>query len=572
MKNLDTILDEILPRVETPGQYIGGEINSIVKDPESVDVSVALAFPDTYAIGMSHLGMQVLYKILNEREDVAAERVFALWPDMEEQMRAREVPLFSLETRRPVGGFDIVGFSLQYEMCYTEMLRMLEMAQIPVLASERSAGDPLVVAGGPCVFNPEPVADFVDVFLLGDAEETVHALVDTFKAARGNGLTRAEMLKHIATTHRSFYVPSLYEFSYNPDGTIASITPLDGAPPTVTRAIVKNLDDAPAPTKPVIPYVDIVHDRVTIEIMRGCPHGCKFCQSSRIKRPVRARSIENIIALARETYRNTGYDEIALVSLSSSDHPDFKNLLARITAEFTPLGVNVSLPSLRVTEQIRGVPRYLNKVRKSGLTLAPEVATDSLRRTLNKRLNNEDLYAAALEAYRQGWNLVKLYFMIGLPGEKEEDIDAIAEMIARVSNLRRQLGKGPARVNAAVSTFVPKPFTPLERVRMINIERTKEIQRHLRKKAGSRKVRLKFHLAERSYLEGVFSRGDRRLGRALLAARAKGCKLDGWDEMFRFDLWREAFDECDITPDFYATRERPEGEILPWSHIRASTR
>ena len=572
MENTSKILDDILPRVQKPAQYIGGEINSIAKSPESVDVSFALAFPDTYAIGMSHLGLQVLYGILNGRDDTAAERVFAPWPDMEEQMRSRGLPLFSLETRRPVREFDIVAFSLQYEMCYSEVLRMLALAGVPLLASERSGSDPLVIAGGPCAFNPEPMADFVDVFALGDGEETIHLFTDTFKAARKEGVARSEMLRRIAAAHRSFYVPSLYEVAYNADGTLAAITPLNGAPPTVTKATVEDLNDAPAPTAPVVPYVEIVHDRIAIEIMRGCPQGCTFCQAARIKRPVRARSIDNIIAIARETYRNTGHDEIALVSLSSSDYPDFRNLLAKITAEFTPLGVNISLPSLRVTEQIREVPRYLSKVRKSGLTLAPEVAGDSLRKTLNKHVSNEDIYATAVEAFRAGWDLIKLYFMIGLPGEEKEDIDGIAEMVSEVSHLRRQVGKGPARVNVAVSTFVPKPFTPLQRVRMTGIERIREVQRYLRQKVRARRIRLKFHSPERSFLEGVFSRGDRRLGRVLLSAHKKGCKLDGWKETFRFDLWRKAFDECNIDPDFYATRERAEDELLPWSHIKTDKR
>ena len=567
MEDLSKILEEILPYVQTPAQYIGGETNSVVKDPRSVDISFALAFPDTYAIGMSHLGMQVLYSILNGRDDIAAERVFSPWPDMEGEMRKRGIPLFSLETRRPIREFDIVGFSLQYEVCYTEMLRMLDLAGIPPLASERAETDPLVVAGGPCAFNPEPVADFLDAILIGDCEQTVLTFVDTLKAARREGAPRKELLRRIAQAHGSFYVPSLYETSYNADGTIAAMTPRGGAPPTVAKAIVENLDDAPAPTAPIVPYVEIIHDRIAIEIMRGCPSGCKFCQAARVKRPVRTRSLDGIMAIAREAYKNTGYDEIALVSLSSSDYPDFTNLLAKISAEFAPLCVNISLPSLRVTEQLRDLPRYLNQVRKSGLTLAPEAATDTLRQTLNKRVDNEDLYAAALEAYRQGWDLIKLYFMIGLPEEKKEDIDAIAEMTAKVSTLRRQTNKGPGRVNASISTFVPKPFTPLERVRMIDIERTREIQRYLRQKVRSRKINLKFHNAERSFLEGVFSRGDRRLSPVLLAAYRKGCKLDSWDEMFRFDLWKQAFAECGVDPNFYAMRERSADEILPWSFI-----
>ena len=567
MNDLSKILGEILPYVRMPAQYVGGETNCVVKDPRAVEVSIALAFPDTYAIGMSHLGMQVLYGILNGREDVAAERVFSPWPDMEARMRERGISLFSLENRRPVREFDIVGFSLQYEMCYSEMLRMLDLAGIPLLSRERGERDALVIAGGPCAFNPEPVADFVDVVLVGDCEETILTFVDAFKTARKEKLPRKEMLRRLARAHGSFYVPSLYKDSYNADGTLAGLEPVDGAPEKITRAIVENLDDAPAPTKPVVPFVEIVHDRITIEIMRGCPSGCKFCQAGRIKRPVRARSLEGIMNIARESYKNTGYDEIALVSLSSSDYPEFKNLLAKITAEFEPLGVNISLPSLRVTEQLRDVPRYLSRVRKSGLTLAPEAATDSLRQTLNKHLKNEDLYAAALEAYRQGWDLIKLYFMVGLPGETKEDIDAIAEMTWEVSNLRRQAHKGPARVNVSVSTFVPKAFTPLERAGMIDIERTREIQRYLRSKVRAGKISMKFHNAERSFLEGVFARGDRRLGAVALAAYRLGCKLDGWDEMFRFDLWRQAFAECGVNPDFYGVRERGEDEILPWGHI-----
>jgi radical SAM family uncharacterized protein len=567
MENISKTLEELLPYVQTPAQYIGGETNSIVKDPRSVEVSFALAFPDMYTVGMSHLGLQVLYSILNKRPDVAAERVFSPWPDMEARMRGRKLALFSLETRRPIREFDIVGFSLQYEICYAEMLRLLALAGIPLLSSERTEKDPLIVAGGPCAFNPEPVADFVDVFLVGDCEATIHALVDAFRAARKEGASRKGMLRRLATAHNSFYVPSLYEHTYNADGAIAAITALDGAPPMITKAIVQNLDDAPAPTAPVVPYVEIIHDRITIEIMRGCPGGCRFCQAARIKRPLRARSVENILALARETYKNTGYDEIALVSLSSSDYPDFTNLLAKITAEFSPLSVNVSLPSLRVTEHLKDLPQYLSQVRKSGLTLAPEAATDTLRRTLGKHLSNEDLFAAAVEAYRQGWDLVKLYFMIGLPEETKEDIDAIADMAAEVSRLRRQANKGPARVNVSVSTFVPKPFTPLERARMIDIERTREIQRYLRQKNRSNKIALRFHNAERSFLEGVFSRGDRRLGRVLMAAHRNGCKLDTWDEMFRFDLWKRAFAESGVDPDFYAMRERSPEEILPWSFI-----
>jgi radical SAM family uncharacterized protein len=565
MHDLSQKLEGILPLVQSPAQYIGGEVNSVVKDPSRAAVSFALAFPDTYAVGMSHLGMQLLYSILNARDDVAAERVFAPWTDMEAKMREAALPLFSLETRRPVKEFDIVGFSLQYEMCCTTVLNMLDLAGIPLLREERRPEDPLVVAGGPCAYNPEPLADFVDIFVVGDGEEVVHSLVDAVKSfGASRPASREEFIKRVAAADKSFYAPCNHQPVFGEDGGLLEMRALDGK---VVPALLRDLSKINAPTKPVVPYVEIVHDRIAIEIMRGCPQGCKFCQAGRIKAPVRRRSVDEIVRLAKECYTNTGYDEIALVSLSTSDYPDFEKLLARMTAEFTPLGVNISLPSLRVSEQVRAAPRYLKKVRKSGLTLAPEAATDELRRSLNKRISNEDLYAALEEAYRQGWNTVKLYFMIGLPGETKEDIDAIADMLDKASNLRKAVGKGPANVNATISTFVPKPFTPLEHARMIDVEEVRQKQRYLRDKMRSRKVRLKFHKAERSLLEGVFSRGDRRLGRVLLKAWQSGCKLDGWDEMFRFEQWRKAFDECGVAPGYYANRERPPDETLPWSNI-----
>ncbi len=571
MNEISEKLERILPLTSSPGQYIGGEVNSVTKDPRTVDVSVALAFPDTYAIGMSHLGLQVLYSILNNRPDTAAERVFAPWIDMERLMRDNGVPLFSLESRRPVRDFDIVGFSLQYEMCFTTVLNMLDLAGIPLRREDRGPSEALIVAGGPCVFNPEPMADFIDIFVVGDGEPNVEKLVEAVKRHRSRYATRDEFVKTVCAADRAFYAPANYEPLYR-DGKLADLRPADGAPEAVVRALAESFANIPAPTKPVIPFVEAVHDRIVIEIMRGCPNGCKFCQAGRIKRPVRVQPIDEVLRLARETYKNTGFDEIALVSLSSSDYPDFGKLLERISAEFTPLGVNLSLPSLRVNEQLRELPRYLKRVRKSGLTMAPEAATDELRRSINKRISNDDLFAALEEAYRQGWQTVKLYFMIGLPGETEQDVDAIVEIVKQASSLRRKIGKGPARINAAISTFVPKPFTPLERVRMISLERIYETQRRLRDKVRSNKIHLKFHNPKRSILEGVFARGDRRLGAVVLKAWRAGCRLDGWRECFDYQKWLDAFAQTGLKPEDYACREREAGEVLPWSRISMSDR
>ena len=566
MNEISEKLERILPLASSPAQYIGGEVNHVVKDPRAVDVTVALAFPDTYAIGMSHLGMQVLYAMLNNRPDAAAERVFAPWIDMERLMRDNGVPLFALESRRPVRDFDVVGFSLQYEMCFTTVLNMLDLAGIPLRREDRGPGEALVVAGGPCAFNPEPMADFVDIFVVGDGEPCVGDLVEAVKKHRGKHATREKYVRAVCAANAAFYAPANYEPVYH-DGRLAEMRPADGAPEMVVRATAESLAEAPSPTRPVMPFVEAVHDRIVIEIMRGCPNGCKFCQAGRIKRPVRIRPIDEILRLARETYRNTGFNEIALVSLSSSDYPDFGTLLEKISAEFTPLGVNISLPSLRVNEQLRELPRFLKRVRKSGLTMAPEAATDELRRGINKRISNDDLFAALEQAYREGWQTVKLYFMIGLPGETERDVEAIAEIVQKASDLRRAAGKGPAQVNAAISTFVPKPFTPFERAGMIDLETVYATQRLLRNKVRSRKINLKFHNPKRSILEGVFARGDRRLGAVILAAWRAGCRLDGWDECFDYDKWLDALAETGLRVEDYACREREADEVLPWSRL-----
>ncbi|MHC4503460.1 MAG: TIGR03960 family B12-binding radical SAM protein [Planctomycetota bacterium] len=566
MEDLRARVEAMLPHVRTPAQYAGGEVNSRRKDPAGVEVSVCLAFPDTYAIGMSHLGLKIIYEILNREEGVAAERVFAPWTDMARRMKDANVPLYSLESFRPLREFDVLGFSLQYELTFTNVLMMLELAGIPVLAAERTERDPLVVAGGPGAFSPEPLADFVDAFVLGDGEEVVLELVRSVRATRG--MPRAERLLEISRGVRGVYVPSLYEVSYNSDGTVAGIAPAkDGVPGRVERRVVRDLDAAVYPTSPVVPFVETVHDRYAVEIMRGCPNRCRFCHAGVNYAPRRERSVETIVDLAREGIRATGYDEVALASLSSSDYTGFGDLVRRLADELTPQGVSLSLPSLRVDRMLKDVPPSVKGVRKPGLTIAPECASDRLRRATGKPIRNADLYAAVRSAYEAGWETVKLYFMIGLPGETDEDVRGIAEMANEVCFLRKRVKKSLAKVNVSVATFVPKAHTPFQWEAMASrdeIDRRREI---IKSEVRSKRIRLSFHDADMSMLEGVFARGDRRLGKALVEARARGCSFDAWDEGHSPERWREAFEAAGVDPEFYARRERGTGEVLPWSHL-----
>ena len=565
------LTERILPLVETPGQYIGGETNSVVKDPAEVSLRVALAFPDTYAIGMSHTGLQILYAVLNGLEGVACERVFAPWTDMRERMRRLGVPLFSIETRTPVRDFDVLGFSLQYEMCYTTVLAMLDLAGIPLKRAERGPRDPIVIAGGPCAMNPEPMADFIDLFLIGDGEESLAAFAQLVQRRKAEGAEREAIIAEAAAALPSAYAPGLYDVTYNADGTVAAVRPTrPGLPMPVRRAVVADLDAAACPTAPIVPFVEVVHDRITLEIMRGCTRGCRFCQAGMTKRPVRYRSIDRLMELAEANYCATGHNEISLVSLSSSDYPDFEGLVKRMSRTFNDRCVNIALPSLRVDESLARLPQYVSTVRKSGLTIAPEAAREELRRAINKDIRNEDLLRGVREAYAAGWNVVKLYFMVGLPGETAEDVAAIADLAAQVSFARREAGcGGPAQVNVAVAPFVPKPHTPFQWQAMPPRAYFDEVRERLYHLNRARSVRIKFHNVERSYLEAVFSRGDRRLGAAIESAYRAGAVFDAWDEHFSFSRWLAAFAAAGLDPDFYAARERRLDEVLPWDHIFA---
>lgn len=565
--SITAFLEENLERVQMPAQYVGGEVNQIVKKHRDGDVRVALSYPDTYEVGMSHLGLRILYDIINQRESWAAERVFHPWGDMEERMRACGVPLWSLETRTPLYHFDIVGFTLQYELSYTNILSCLELGRVPLRREERDRSHPMIIAGGAGALNPEVIADFVDLFILGDGEQAIVDFLKAYETLRGQYQNRADLIRALAEACPFLYAPALWEPVYAADGSLEVIRPLDGAQPP-RRAVVYDLENAPFPVKPIVPFTKTVHDRITIEIMRGCVQGCRFCQAGYEKRPQRFRSKEKVLEIARETYKSTGLDEIGLTSLSSSDHPDLPGMMDLLHEEFGDRKVNLSLPSLRVNEQVLELPKRIKNVRKSGLTLAPEVASDRLRRMINKNISNEDLYNGVAEAWRQGWKTIKLYFMIGIPGEVESDLREIITMAETCSRLRTKVGRGRAgKVNAAVSTFVPKPHTPYQWHGQMTLDQVEHRQRHLASWLHERMVDLKTHDSDRSVIEGVLSRADRRVGRAIEAAFRMGCRLDAWNEYFRYETWQRAFRETGIDPAWYANRMRSQHEVFAWDHI-----
>lgn len=567
-------VEALLDRVEKPAQYVGGERNQVLKDPRSVEVRVALAFPDTYAIGMSHLGLRILYGILNERPDCWAERAFCPWTDMERSLRESGVPLFSLESHTPLRAFDLLGFSLSYELSNTNLLNMLDLSGIPLHRRDRAEDDPLILAGGDGTSGPEPMADFIDLFLIGDGEDALPALMDVFKECRRGGLSRRETLLEIVRRVPGWYAPEFYRPVFHRDGTMAGMETTDPrAPERVAEVHVPSLEDAYYPTRPVVPYAECVHDRISLEVMRGCTQGCRFCQAGMIKRSQRLRSVDTLLRLARETYAHTGYDEVSLVSLSTADYPRLVELSGRLHEEFRSRRVNVSIPSLRVNETLKLVPGLVEGVRRSSLTIAPEVATDRLRKVINKDIRNDHLYEGVEEAFRRGWRAVKLYCMVGLPTETDEDVRAIVEMGTACSEIGRKVAGGPQAVTISVSNFVPKPHTPFQWHPMPPAEefrRRGDIVRDLAR--GNRRLRVRVHDVERSLLEGVLSRGDRRTGRAVLEAFRLGARFDAWDERFRPDAWAEAFRRSGVDPAFVNHRERELTEWLPWDHLKGGVK
>ena len=564
-------LEPLLLKVQKPIRYVGGEFNSVVKDKKNIRTRMALCFPDNYEIGMSHLGLKILYSLINAREDCWAERVYAPWPDMETLMRENHIPLYGLESLDPLREFDFLGFSLQYELSYTNILNMLDLAGIDPLAENRTNDDPVIFAGGPCAMNAEPLCDFFDCFQLGEGEEIMLEMIDLYQKHRASGKWDKKAFLKDAAQIPGMYVPSLYDVTYHEDGTIAAVTPKDGAPATITKRIVKDFDKVFYPDTFIVPYTEVVHDRAVLEVMRGCIRGCRFCQAGFIYRPIRAKKPDTLCSQGRALCESTGYEEMSLASLSTSDHPQVEEMLDKIIDYTQEEHINLSLPSLRVDNFSKELLEKVSKVRKSGLTFAPEAGTQRLRDVINKGVTEEEIMRTSRIAFEGGYTSVKLYFMLGLPFETMEDVLGITALGQRVVDLYYSLPTKPkgkaVNVSISVSTFVPKPFTPFQWAAQDTYDEIVEKQHALTHSVTTRKISLAWHEVRTSVLEGVIARGDRRLGKAIYNAWKMGCKFDSWEEFFDFDKWVKAIADAGLTMEFYASRQRTPDEIFPWDHI-----
>lgn len=560
---------DVLSSVQKPARYTGMELNSIVK--ENPEVTIALAFPDVYEVGMSYLGFKILYHILNSLPYVAAERAYAPWVDMEAKMRERGIPLSTLETYRPLSAYDFVGFTLQYELAYSNILNMLDLGGITVLQAERGEAEPFVIAGGPCVFNPEPLADFVDFFIVGEGEEIMPELMELYRRWKNEGKPggRQKFLQR-ASSLKGIYVPSFYEVKYNGDATVRAVRPLrDGVPAFVNKRVIKDLNSVDFPTAPIVPYGEIVHNRIMLEIFRGCSRGCRFCHAGMVYRPVRERRPEVLEDLAKKLVANTGYNEISLVSLSSADYSQLRPLVHNLITGLARDKVSVSLPSLRIDSFSVDIAKEVQAVRKSGLTFAPEAGSQRMRDVINKGVTEQDLMTAVGAAFASGWSGVKLYFMIGLPTETDEDVLAIADLARKVQwKYKEVTGKGGCRVTVSASSFVPKPYTAFQWAAQDTIEEIKRKQMLLKDALKIKNITFQYHDAETSVMEGVIARGDRRVGRVIYEAWRRGAKFDGWSDQFRYDIWLQALASCGLTKEFYASRARGKQEVFPWEHVR----
>ena len=567
--------DDILMKIEKPARYIGGEVNAVVKDLQNVDIRFAMCFPDVYEIGMSHLGIQILYDMFNRRDDVWCERVYSPWVDLDKVMREEKIPLFALESQDPVRDFDFLGITIQYEMCYTNILQVLDLACIPLHAKDRTEEDPIVIGGGPCAYNPEPIAEFFDMFYIGEGETVYDELLDTYKENKKNGGSRMDFLEK-ACQIDGIYVPMFYDVTYHEDGTIDQFFPVNKhAPSVIHKQVVMDVTNTTYPQAPIVPYIKVTQDRVVLEVQRGCIRGCRFCQAGMLYRPTRERDVETLKQYAYNMLKNTGHEEISLSSLSTSDYSELKELVTFLIDNFKNKGINISLPSLRIDAFSLDVMSQVQDIRKSSLTFAPEAGSQRMRNVINKGLTEEDIISGAGQAFEGGWNKVKLYFMLGLPTETEEDMEAIAVLADKVARRYYEIPKdqrnGKCQITASSSFFIPKPFTPFQWAPMLNhedyIERAAIVKHAFLNQLNKKSLRYNWHDAEVSVLEGVFARGDRKIASVVEEAYRMGCIYDSWSEQFDNDKWMRAFDNTGIEIGFYNLRERGEDEVFPWDFI-----